>query len=262
VHDFKHFDRSFAQTNRLRRRGAHDDGNGVPWRLEREGQARARLDAPPPEPAARLRRLRRTRHAGISISDACDRLSYRVDTAMTPGEDVAARTEAAVLVPLYRDDREELRVVLVARSSIGIHGGQVGLPGGRREPGDSSLLETALRETEEEIGLGRSEIDVLAALDPVDTRTTGFRVHPFVARVRVPGRWSLATGEIAAVLTPSVRSLADPRLRSEAVLSFPGWPEPRRVDHIALDDGHAVWGLTLRLLDSLLPRLLAGEWTI
>jgi 8-oxo-dGTP pyrophosphatase MutT (NUDIX family) len=167
-----------------------------------------------------------------------------------------------VLLPLYRDAEGELRLVLVARSPIGVHGGQIGLPGGKREPADASLLETALRETEEEIGLRRTEIEVLAALDPLDTLTTGFRVHPFLARVREPARWSPASDEVVAVLTPSVRMLADPRVRGEALLSFPGRRETRRVERIALDDGRALWGLTLRVLDNVLPRLLANEWSI
>jgi 8-oxo-dGTP pyrophosphatase MutT (NUDIX family) len=169
---------------------------------------------------------------------------------------------SAVLVPLFRDDRGALRVVLVARGPAGVHGGQVSFPGGKHEAGDASLLETALREAGEEIGLARSEIEVLAALDAVDTRTTGFRVHPFVARIRAPARWTLAAGEIEGVLTPLVPELADPGARSEAVLSFPGWPEPRPVEAIALEGAYVLWGLTLRLLDAVLPRLLAGEWAV
>jgi 8-oxo-dGTP pyrophosphatase MutT (NUDIX family) len=173
----------------------------------------------------------------------------------------ASPTPSAVLVPVFRDDEEELRLVLVVRGPAGVHGGQLSLPGGKQEPDDASLLDTALRETKEEIGLVRNEIEVLAALAPVDTRTTGFRVHPFLARVRAPERWSLAAGEIAGVVTPPVRTLADPAARSEAVLSFPSWPEPRRVECVPLD-GHVLWGLTLRLVDAVLPRLLAGEWIV
>jgi 8-oxo-dGTP pyrophosphatase MutT (NUDIX family) len=155
--------------------------------------------------------------------------------------------EAAVLVPLFRDRRGDLRLVLVARGPGGLHGGQVGFPGGRREPGDSSPLDAALRETTEEIGLARGEVEVLAALEPMHTRTSGFRVHPFVARIRPPGRWAVAAGEITAVLTPTVHHLA---------------AADRPVDRVLLDDGRAVWGLTLRVLDLVLPRVLGGEWQI
>jgi 8-oxo-dGTP pyrophosphatase MutT (NUDIX family) len=176
--------------------------------------------------------------------------------------DQPSRLPSAVLVPLFRDHHDELRVVLVARAPAGIHGGQLSLPGGKQEPGDASLLETALREAEEEIGLARSDVELLATLEPVDTRTTGFRVHSFLARVRVPEEWRLAAGEITAVVTPLARTLTDPAARSEELLSFPSWPEPRRVECIALGDGLLLWGLTSRLLDRVLPRLLDGEWTI
>jgi 8-oxo-dGTP pyrophosphatase MutT (NUDIX family) len=88
-------------------------------------------------------------------------------------------------VPLFRDDEGELRLVLVARGPLGRHGHQLSLPGGKHEPGDASLLETALRETEEEIGLTRANFEVTGALPPIDTRTTGFRVHPHLARIVV-----------------------------------------------------------------------------
>jgi 8-oxo-dGTP pyrophosphatase MutT (NUDIX family) len=172
------------------------------------------------------------------------------------------RTPAAVLVPVFRDDQDELRLVLVVRGQPGVHAAQLGLPGGKQEPGDASLLETALRETEEEIGIARGDVELLAALAPVDTRTTGFRVHPFLARIRPPARWRLAPGEISGVVTPTVRTLADPAARRDRLLSFASWPAPRRVEGIQLDDGHLLWGLTLRLLDPVIPRLLAGRWPV
>jgi 8-oxo-dGTP pyrophosphatase MutT (NUDIX family) len=62
-------------------------------------------------------------------------------------------------VPLFRDDEDEQQLVLVVRGPLGRHAHQLSLPGGKHEPGDASLLETALRETEE-IGLTRDEIEV------------------------------------------------------------------------------------------------------
>ncbi|MDH4177689.1 MAG: NUDIX domain-containing protein, partial [Thermoleophilia bacterium] len=70
---------------------------------------------------------------------------------------------AAVLVPVFRDEEGELRLLLVARvDDGGLHGGQLGLPGGRPEPGDADLRATALREAEEEIGLEPESVTVLA----------------------------------------------------------------------------------------------------
>lgn len=169
---------------------------------------------------------------------------------------------AAVLVPVLRDEAGVLRVLLVIRADDGgLHGGQLGLPGGRPEPGDADLLTTALREAEEEIGLSPTDVDVVAALEPLDTRTTGWRVHPFVGRVAWRTTWHLQEDEVAGVLTPSVAELADPAAR--AVLPFTSLrhPEPLLVDGLDLD-GHVLWGMTLRLLDDVVPRLLTGEWSV
>jgi 8-oxo-dGTP pyrophosphatase MutT (NUDIX family) len=174
----------------------------------------------------------------------------------------SSRKAAAVLVPVFRDAAGELRLVLVVRGARGVHGGQLAFPGGKQEPQDGSLLETALREAEEEIGLGRERIKVVAELEPVDTRTTGYRVHPFLARVRGPRRWRVADGEIIAVISPRVRALAEPAARREEQFSFAHWPQPRRVECIVLEDGQLVWGLTLRILDRLMPHLLADEWPV
>ena len=173
-----------------------------------------------------------------------------------------SRIPSAVLVPVFRGDDEELRVVLVVRGAVGLHGGQLGLPGGKREPGDKSLLETALRETEEEIGIPQSEVEIVAELTPLDTRTTRFRVHPYLARIEPPARWRLAPGEITGIVTPRLSKIADPAAREEQLLSFPSWPQPRRVDCVTLEDGHLLWGLTLRLLDPVIRGLLAGEWVV
>lgn len=169
---------------------------------------------------------------------------------------------AAVLLPVYRDADDELRIVLVVRADDGgQHGGQLGLPGGRPEPEDPDLLTTALREAEEEVGLARETVDVVAALDPLATQTTGWLVHPFLGRVPPDTPWRLQETEIVGILTPGVRALVDPAARSTLPFSSLRFPEPLLVDGIDVE-GHVLWGMTLRLLDSVLPRLLAGEWDV
>ncbi|HEY7177945.1 MAG TPA: CoA pyrophosphatase [Gaiella sp.] len=170
--------------------------------------------------------------------------------------------DAAVLVPVFRDADGELRVAIVVRADDGgLHGGQLGLPGGKPEPGDADLLATALREAEEEVGLGPADVEVLAALAPFDTRATGWRVHPFLAHVSAETTWRLSEAEIVGILTPSVRALADPAARATLPFTSLRFSEPLLVDGIDVD-GHVLWGMTLRLLDDLLPRLLAGEWDV
>ena len=77
--------------------------------------------------------------------------------------------DAAVLVPVFRDADGELRVAIVVRADDGgLHGGQLGLPGGKPEPADADLLATALREAEEEVGLAPDDVDVIATLPPFE----------------------------------------------------------------------------------------------
>lgn len=169
---------------------------------------------------------------------------------------------AAVLVPVFRDAEDDLRVVLVVRADDGtLHGGQLGLPGGKPEPGDADLLTTALREAEEEVGLPRESVDVVAELPPLESQRTGWRVHPFVGRVPADTPWRLQEAEVVGILTPSARSLADPEARSRLPFTSLRFREPLIVDGIDVE-GHVLWGMTLRMLDDALPRLLAGEWDV
>jgi 8-oxo-dGTP pyrophosphatase MutT (NUDIX family) len=173
----------------------------------------------------------------------------------------ALRT-AAVLLPVYRDADGELRIVLVVRADDGgLHGGQLGLPGGKAEEGDADLAATALREAEEEVGLAPAAVEVVAALPRLDTQATGWRVHPFLARVPADTPWRLQESEIVGILTPTARALADPTARAMLPFSSLRFSEPLLVDGIDVE-GHVLWGMTLRLLDDALPRLLAGEWDV
>jgi 8-oxo-dGTP pyrophosphatase MutT (NUDIX family) len=169
--------------------------------------------------------------------------------------------EAAVLVPVYRRQDGQLMVVLVRRAQGGAHGGQLALPGGRRAPGDADLAATALREADEEIGLAGDRVELLAALPVVETQTTGFRISPFLARLAVLAPWRCQEGEIAEVVEVRVGELARPEVQVEEVRAFPTWPAPRRV-RLWRVGRHEVWGVTYRILEPLVPRLLGGEWPL
>ena len=169
--------------------------------------------------------------------------------------------DAAVLVPVYRDAAGELRLVLVRRTEGGVHGGQIAFPGGKLDASDGSLRDAALREACEEIGLERESVTVLAELDVIETRVTGFRVHPFLARVTPPERWRIAEREVAEVLEPRVTELADPANWDSSMERFAQWPEPVRIEFIRIGP-HRLWGLTYWILKPLLPRLAGGGWGI
>lgn len=182
---------------------------------------------------------------------------------MTSLRTLLAPVDAAVLVPVYRDAEGALRLVFIVRAAGGVHGGQVALPGGRREVWDTSLAATAIREAEEEIGLKPADVEILADLDVIETRTTGFRVAPFLGRVTRDRAsvWRPREAEVAEMLTVGVKDLRHPAAHGEEVLEFSEWPEPRLTAVYRLG-AHRLWGATYRIIHTLLPRLEAGEWSI
>jgi 8-oxo-dGTP pyrophosphatase MutT (NUDIX family) len=164
-----------------------------------------------------------------------------------------------VLVPVFRDDDGRLRLVLIVRTDRGLHGGQLALPGGKVDADDETLMATALREAEEEIGLDPSDVRVLAELDLVRSGPTDYEVHPFLARIPAGAQWRMSPDEVVEVLTPAVEEMWDPEIRRELLFTSTRWPEGLLVDGIPIGD-RVLWGMTLRLLDDVVPRLLAGEW--
>jgi 8-oxo-dGTP pyrophosphatase MutT (NUDIX family) len=171
------------------------------------------------------------------------------------------RRIAAVLVPVFRDADGQLRIVLIVRSDQGLHGGQLALPGGKVDARDESLLATALREAEEEIGLAPAEVEVIAELASVRSGPTRFEVHPFLARIPADVRWRPSEDEVVEVLTPPVADLGRADARRELIFTSARFPEGLVVDGIPIG-AHVLWGMTLRLLDDVVPRLLAGEWDV
>ncbi|UOG73945.1 CoA pyrophosphatase [Hymenobacter tibetensis] len=165
---------------------------------------------------------------------------------------------AAVLVPVFRDAAGELHVVMVRRSGFGIHGGELAFPGGKHEPTDASLLATALREAEEEVGLAATNVEILATLPTVDI-PTGFRVAPFLGKIRRPEVWQWQQREVEEVLEIPLRHLADPAQHTEEDWQLPGWPGPRRVAFYRIAGGYKLWGASYRIITPLIPLLLNGE---
>lgn len=170
--------------------------------------------------------------------------------------------QAAVLVPVFRARDGTPRVVLIRRVEHGLHGGQIGFPGGRLEPGDASHAAAALREAHEEIGLAPDRVEVLAALRPVSTRSTGFEIRPFLARIRPPPAWRPQRGEVSEVLTPSLARLAERRRLTTVPITPPTLAVARRVPCLRLDEDTVIWGATYRILRPLLRPLLADRWPV
>jgi 8-oxo-dGTP pyrophosphatase MutT (NUDIX family) len=118
-------------------------------------------------------------------------------------------TEAAVMVPVVHR-RDALYVLFTQRTAhLADHAGQISFPGGRVEPEDLTREETALRETEEEIGLERSRVTLLGRL-PLYEIPSGFRVTPVVGWVEPPFELRLDAFEVASVFEAPLAHFLDP----------------------------------------------------
>src|SRR3990170_7587619 len=124
--------------------------------------------------------------------------------------DDPAPRRAAVSLPLYHD-RGETYVLFPRRTeTVEHHKGQISLPGGAEDEGDAGPLETALRETEEELGVPRTLVNILGILDDVYTFVSGFVITPFVGLIPHPVSLRVNPYEIAEVLTVPLATFRNP----------------------------------------------------
>lgn len=124
------------------------------------------------------------------------------------GFDLARVRPAAGLLLVFPVDRRA-HIVLTVRADAVRHGGQVSLPGGVIEPGET-FAQAALREAHEEVGLPLHAVRVLGELTPLDIPVSGFRLHPVVAARATRPSLVPAQGEVARILEVAVDTLLDP----------------------------------------------------
>lgn len=163
-------------------------------------------------------------------------------------------TPAAVLFPIVpRDDGHT--VLLTQRTAhLRDHAGQVSFPGGRVEASDASPIETALRETEEEVGIGRERVEVLGFLPEYRTGT-GFRVTPVVGLVHPPFEVHPDPFEVAEVFEVPLPFLLDPANHQRHSVHLRGALR----HYFAMPYGdYFIWGATAGMIRSLSERLVVS----
>ena len=166
-----------------------------------------------------------------------------------------AGREAAVLIPLYETDGR-VHVVLTRRSEmVSTHRGQISFPGGARDEEDDDLLTTALRETEEEIGLPVGAVAPLGLLGTLPTYGTEFVVSAYVASIVRPEAWLPSEHEIDEIIELPLDRLIEVRTTEIRERDRMRWRMP-----VFEVDGHRVWGFTAfilaRMLDLAAPALV------
>jgi len=155
------------------------------------------------------------------------------------GENLKA---SAVLMPLFYS-QGQYHILFTERSDeVVFHKGQVCFPGGTREPSDSDLLQTVLREAEEEIGLEAKDIEILGELDDIITFVTNYVISPFVAFISHPHSLRTNGREVKGAFSVPLSFLID-----EA--NF-------KQDSYAYEyEGHVIWGATARILKQFIDLL-------
>ena len=162
--------------------------------------------------------------------------------------------EAAVLVPITRSDEPE--VVLTLRASgLSTHGGEVAFPGGRRDPEDTDLVQTALREAQEEIGLPPGLVEIVGPLSTLVSRH-GIQVTPYVGLVPDFVEYTPNDGEIAAVFAVPLAFFRDDPRETTHRIDYLGrsWYVP------SYQYGEfKIWGLTAIMVVELVNLLFAAD---
>ncbi len=159
-------------------------------------------------------------------------------------EDTPPRS-AAVLMLLFDRDGETYVVLTRRTETVATHKGQISFPGGMREPEDASLLETALRETQEELGIEPDQVQIVGRLAEVPTVASNFTVAPFVGYLTTAPDYRPYTREVAEVIEVPLSALRDPTsITEQEVEASDGW---RQVQGFRYGQ-HFIWGATARIL--------------
>jgi len=199
---------------------------------------RKALAAPLPGPAAQARMLPPYRSAEFHAPQGSTEFAYR---------------EAAVLVLLYPLEGRLFFPLTKRSDALRKHGGQMSLPGGAREKGES-LLQAALRETEEEIGVVAADIEPLGALSNLRVAPSRYEVTPFVGGLAERPSFRSDEREVAELVEVSINELLSPESEYEATRFFEGrlWSVP-----CFRLCGREVWGATAMMLAELRQVALA-----
>jgi len=177
------------------------------------------------------------------VKQQIERMLRHRTTKKITGEDLRA---SAVLIPLFYS-QGQYHILFTERSDeVVFHKGQVCFPGGTQESSDSNLLQTALRETKEEIGLEAKDIEILGELDDMLTFVTDYVISPFVGLITRPHSLKTNGREVKGAFSVPLSFLMD-----EA--NF-------KQDSYAYEyEGHIIWGATARILRQFIDLLKSED---
>jgi 8-oxo-dGTP pyrophosphatase MutT (NUDIX family) len=194
--------------------------------------------------------------AGGMVVDLVPQLARKLDARVRRMLSPDGKTRAAVLVPLLPVDGAVHVLYTRRAASLPHHQGQVAFPGGthddRRDP---TLVATALREAEEEIGLRAGDVRILGTLDDIETMTSRFVITPVVGLAPHPYAWVPSPREVDHIFTVPLATLLAPDAERRETWDFNGSAVPIALFSVA---GQTIWGATHRITRNLLDVIGEG----
>ncbi|MGE3856303.1 MAG: CoA pyrophosphatase [Dehalococcoidia bacterium] len=167
--------------------------------------------------------------------------------------------DSAVLLLLHHEADEERLLFQVRSRSLALHSGEIGFPGGTRHAQDGTLLDTALREVEEEIGVPRAEVEVFGQLDDALTHSSSYRIRPFAgALAHGPREFALDASEVHELLSIPLDFLRSPEARGWYPVDRGGVMEATPA---FIYGEYVIWGATARVLEHYLALIEAPAGT-
>ncbi len=153
--------------------------------------------------------------------------------------------EGAVLILLYQQNDSWYLPLILRPTYDGAHSGQISLPGGKRESIDSSFIETALRETEEEIGIKADNIHFIGAITPIYIPKSNYIVHPYIGYIEDTPKFIPDSKEVERIIELPLDALSNDQIKGtykfqyeDKSLEAPSW----------IVEGEHLWGATAMIL--------------
>lgn len=158
----------------------------------------------------------------------------------------ASARQSAVALLMSASSNGLPELLLIKRAEYkGVHSGQIALPGGKMEPDDTTMLDTAMREVNEELGIALQTDQLLGALSPLHIPVSGFTVHPFVFALEQWPQFTPDNKEVSDIILAEADTFFHPENRREVELAERS--TVRKVPAFIFE-GHVVWGATAMML--------------
>ena len=161
----------------------------------------------------------------------------------------ASRVPSAVLLPIYRKQDEYHLLFTKRTEQVKEHKGEISFPGGACQEEDRTLVDTALRECFEEIGLMADDVEILGKLDDTVTRTSNYLVSPFVAFIPFPYHFKMNPEETEEIIEIPIPALLDKECRQQEIEIIRG---QESTQYHYYYQGRVIHGATARILNQFL----------